>query len=54
MDVLEDVAARFAPAAPSSVAVAAPLVVPADRLRLEQALRNIVDNALRHGDGRDP
>ena len=29
-----------------------PLTVEADRLRLEQALTNLVDNALRHGDGR--
>jgi signal transduction histidine kinase len=26
-------------------------VITADRLRLEQALTNLVDNALRHGDG---
>ena len=29
-------------------------MVEADRLRLEQALTNLVDNALRHGDGDGP
>ena len=34
-----------------AVEVPADIEVPADRLRLEQALRNLVDNALGHGDG---
>ena len=34
-----------------AVEVPAGTEVPADRLRLEQALRNLVDNALGHGDG---
>jgi two-component system, OmpR family, sensor kinase len=46
-DVLHQVADRF------GVDVDAdPLVVPADPLRLEQALTNMVDNALRHGRGK--
>jgi heavy metal sensor kinase len=51
MDVLEDVAGRFRTDRKISVAPGEPLVVPADRLRLEQALTNLVDNALRHGEG---
>jgi signal transduction histidine kinase len=55
-DVLEDTAARFAVRASAegrtiSAEVATPIVVGADRLRLEQALRNLVDNALRYGNG---
>ncbi|HSC91977.1 MAG TPA: ATP-binding protein [Gaiellaceae bacterium] len=34
-----------------TVEVPAGIEVPADRLRLEQALRNLVDNALGHGEG---
>jgi two-component system OmpR family sensor kinase len=54
-DVLEDVAARFGGRAAAegrtiSVQGATP-VVTADRLRLEQALRNMVDNAFRYGSG---
>lgn len=46
-DLLEQVGDRF------GVEVdAAPIVLSADRLRLEQALGNMVDNALRHGGGR--
>ena len=51
MDVLEDVAGRFRTERAISVAPGEPLVVAADRLRLEQALTNLVDNALRHGRG---
>jgi two-component system, OmpR family, sensor kinase len=51
MDVLEDVAARFRADRAISVAPGEPLVLPADRLRLEQAMTNLVDNALRHGSG---
>ena len=51
MDVLEDVAGRFRTDREISVAPGDALVVPADRLRLEQALTNLVDNALRHGTG---
>lgn len=56
-DMLEAVAGRFRAQAGSdgrSLAVDvddAPVVV-ADRLRLEQALGNMVDNALRHGQGK--
>lgn len=56
-DVLQTVASRFAARAGTegrAVAVdadAAP-VVDADRLRLEQALGNLLDNALRYGEGR--
>jgi heavy metal sensor kinase len=55
-DVLEDVASRFAGRAAAeqrTIAVegTTPLVVAADRLRLEQALRNMVDNAFRYGKG---
>jgi signal transduction histidine kinase len=46
-DLLQNVGDRF------GVEVdAAPIVLSADRLRLEQALGNMVDNALRHGGGR--
>jgi signal transduction histidine kinase len=46
-DLLQQVGDRF------GVGVdAAPVVLSADRLRLEQALGNMVDNALRHGGGR--
>ena len=51
MDVLEDVAGRFRSTREISVAPGDPLVLTADRLRLEQALTNLVDNALRHGGG---
>jgi heavy metal sensor kinase len=51
MDVLEEVAGRFRTDREISVAPGEPLVVSADRLRLEQALTNLVDNALRHGSG---
>ncbi|RDI76209.1 Histidine kinase-, DNA gyrase B-, and HSP90-like ATPase [Gaiella occulta] len=54
-DVLEGVAARFADRAAlagRTVSVDSPrLAVRADPLRLEQALGNLVDNALRHGRG---
>ncbi len=54
--VLDDVAGRFegrAQAEGRALEVDAPpeLVVQADRLRLEQALGNLVDNALRYGAG---
>ena len=56
-DVLDSVAARFQPRAEleqRELAVAAgdPLVVEADRVLLEQALGNLVDNAFNHGSGR--
>ena len=56
-DVLETVAGRFRARADSerrdlSVAAGDPLVVSADRSLLEQALGNMVDNALTHGAGR--
>jgi signal transduction histidine kinase len=51
MDVLEDVAGRFRTDRAISVAPGEPLVLPADRLRLEQAMTNLVDNALRYGSG---
>jgi len=51
MDLLEAVAGRFRTDREISVAPCDPLVVPADRLRLEQALTNLVDNAIRHGTG---
>jgi signal transduction histidine kinase len=42
---------RFGPGNSLSSAAAPDLVVHGDRLRLEQALANLVDNALRHGGG---
>jgi heavy metal sensor kinase len=51
MDVLGDVAGRFRTDRAISVAPGEPLVLPADRLRLEQAMTNLVDNALRYGSG---
>jgi len=55
-DVLETVAERFRPRAQLeqrdlSVAPGDPLVVKGDRVLLEQALGNIVDNAFSHGAG---
>jgi heavy metal sensor kinase len=55
-DVLQSVARRFEARAEAggrqlSVAAHEPLVLVADRLRLEQALGNLVDNALHHGSG---
>ncbi len=55
-DILETVAGRFARRAhdagiPMSVEVPAGLTMRTDRLRVEQALSNLVDNALRHGAG---
>jgi heavy metal sensor kinase len=55
-DVLEAVAERFRPRAELegrsvSVEPGDPLVVSADRLLLEQALGNLVDNAFHHGGG---
>ena len=51
-DLLETVAARFRRDDRSIEAVApAGLALDADRARLEQALGNLVDNALRHGRG---
>jgi two-component system, OmpR family, sensor kinase len=55
-EVVDAVAGRYdaqARAAGRSIEVSAPveLVLAGDRLRLEQALGNLVDNALRHGDG---
>ena len=54
--LLREVAARFSPAAAAAgrtLHVAAPpeVSVPADRHRLDRALSNLVDNALRHGAG---
>ena len=56
-DVIDGVARRFTAVAAHhdrSLVVTprtAPIFVPGDRLRLEQALGNILDNALRHGAG---
>jgi signal transduction histidine kinase len=55
-ELLAGVARRFRPraeAAGRALETVSPpdLVLSADRLRLEQALGNLVDNALRHGDG---
>jgi heavy metal sensor kinase len=55
-DVLESVARTFAGRAEAEerrvvVDGVEPLVITADRLRLEQALRNMIDNGLRHGRG---
>jgi signal transduction histidine kinase len=54
--LLEAVAARFSPGAASAgrrIAVEAEpgLTVEADRVRVEQAVANLIDNALRHGAG---
>jgi two-component system, OmpR family, sensor kinase len=56
LDVLHTVVGRFEQRARKagralSVDGAEPLVVVADRLRLEQAVTNMLDNALRHGGG---
>jgi len=51
MDVLDDIAGRFRGEREIAVARGEPIVLTADRLRLEQALTNLVDNALRHGGG---
>jgi two-component system OmpR family sensor kinase len=55
-EVVDSVAGRYdaqASAAGRSIEVSAPaeLVLAGDRLRLEQALGNLVENALRHGEG---
>jgi heavy metal sensor kinase len=50
-DVLDDVAGRFRGERKIVVTCGEPIVLTADRLRLEQALTNLVDNALRHGGG---
>ena len=56
-DVFDSVAERFRPRAELerrefAVASGDPLVVEADRVLLEQALGNLVDNAFNHGSGR--
>ena len=52
-DLLDEVAGRYGRNAVSSASVrfgdADPVRVTADRARLERALRNLVDNALRYG-----
>lgn len=53
-DLLKTVAGRFSASAhgrPVVVAATDDLTLDADRVRLEQALGNLVDNALRHGRG---
>ncbi|MHB1569856.1 MAG: sensor histidine kinase, partial [Solirubrobacteraceae bacterium] len=55
-DLLHGICERFrgqAAAAGASITVTAPagLVIDGDRIRLEQALGNLLDNALRHGKG---
>ena len=55
-DLFETIARRFKPRAEEGgrtldIAADADEIVVADRLRLEQALGNLVDNALRHGAG---
>jgi two-component system, OmpR family, sensor kinase len=55
-DLFETVARRFAPRAQAggralAVATGPDQTIVADRVRLEQALGNLVDNALRHGGG---
>jgi heavy metal sensor kinase len=50
-DVMEEVARRFRSERVIAVEQGTPVVLTADRLRLEQALTNLVDNALRYGDG---
>ncbi|HWE81840.1 MAG TPA: ATP-binding protein [Gaiellaceae bacterium] len=56
LETLHDVAARFANRAERvgrvvTVVAGTDLVVDADPVRLEQALGNLVDNALKHGEG---
>lgn len=55
IDVLHEVASRFDGRAHDGRAVSVlegdPIVLRGDRLRLEQALANLVDNAVRHGAG---
>ena len=52
-DLFQTVAAQFAsePDARLQIGAGQPFVVHGDRLRLEQALGNLADNALRHGAG---
>jgi len=51
-DVLAEVAGRFRSDGTISVAAGEPMVVSADRLRLEQALTNLLDNAIKYGAGK--
>jgi len=56
VDVLNDVAERYAPVAAErgrtlSVGPTEPVTIAADRTRIEQALGNLVSNALAYGDG---